>query len=141
MSPLGIVPKKVRNKFRLIHHISYPNGSSANDGIAPEHSSVSYTAADDAVEWIARQKLIIKIDHILHLLDDFLMAALSKELCQTYVDLFLTLCSYLGIPIAPEKTMGPSTIICFAGIELDSMSMEARLPLDRMGKCILTTLD
>jgi hypothetical protein len=30
----------------------------------------------------------------------------------------LELCSYLGIPIAPEKTFGPSSILSFAGIEL-----------------------
>ena len=197
VSPLGIVPKKIPNEFRLIHHLSYPNGFSVNDGIASEHSSVSYSTTDDAitlikqagrgsfmaktdiknafrllpihpddygllgmkwkglyyydkcmpmgcssscltfekfstaVEWIAKQRL--KIDHILHLLDDFLMAALSKELCQFYLDLFLKLCSYLGIPIAPGKTIGPATTICFAGI--DSISMEARLPLEKVEKC------
>ena len=41
-----------------------------------------------------------------------------------------------GIPIAPEKTCGPSTIISFAGIELDSIFLEARLPRDKIGKCI-----
>ena len=48
----------------------------------------------------------------------------------------MSLCSYLGIPIAPEKTCGPSTIMSFAGIELDSIFLEARLPLDKIGKCI-----
>ena len=32
-SPLGIVPKKDPSEFRLIHHLSYPNGSSVNDFI------------------------------------------------------------------------------------------------------------
>ena len=51
------------------------------------------------------------------------------------VALFLRLCSYLGIPMAPDKTVGPSTTISFAGIELDSQSMEARLPRDKIHKC------
>ena len=45
------------------------------------------------------------------------------------------LCSYLGIPMAPEKTVGPSTTIAFAGIELDSILMEARLPQEKIDKC------
>ena len=46
------------------------------------------------------------------------------------------LCSYLGIPMAPEKTVGPSTTIAFAGIELDSILMEARLPQEKIDKCL-----
>ena len=41
-----------------------------------------------------------------------------------------------GIPIAPEKTCGPATTLSFAGIELDSVSFEARLPLDKTDKCL-----
>ena len=31
ISPLGVVPKKTPGKFRIIHHLSYPEGSSVND--------------------------------------------------------------------------------------------------------------
>ena len=44
------------------------------------------------------------------------------------------MCKYLGVPIAPEKTVGPSTILTFAGIELDTNAMEARLPADKILK-------
>ena len=30
-SPVGIVPKKIPNEFRLIHRLSYPKGLSVND--------------------------------------------------------------------------------------------------------------
>ena len=83
---------------------------------------------------VAQSKL--RINHIIHLLDDFLIIAKSESLCQDQLNLFLELCSYLGIPIAPEKTCGPATTLCFAGIELDSVSFEARLPLDKIGKCL-----
>ena len=33
VSPLGVVPKKVPREFRFIHHLSFPHGSSINDGI------------------------------------------------------------------------------------------------------------
>ena len=36
--------------------------------------------------------------------------------------------------MAPDKTVGPSTSLSFAGIELDTIKMEARLPLDKLEK-------
>ena len=48
----------------------------------------------------------------------------------------MSLCSYLGIPIAPEKTCGPSTTMSFAGIELASLFWEARLPRYKIAKRI-----
>ena len=95
-------------------------------------SCLTFETFSTAVEWIARQRL--SIAHILHLLDDFLIVASSATLCQAQLDLFLNLCSYLGIPMAPEKTCGPATTLSFAGIELDSILSEARLPLDKIDK-------
>ena len=97
-------------------------------------SCLTFEMFSTAVEWIARNTR--KIDYILHILDDYLLVAPSEQLCQQQLDLFLSLCSYLGIPIAPEKTCGPSTIMSFAGIELDSIFLEARLPRDKIEKCI-----
>ena len=36
--------------------------------------------------------------------------------------------------MAPDKTVGPSTTLSFAGIELDTIVMEARFPLDKLEK-------
>lgn len=52
VSPLGIVPKKEHNKFRLIHHLFFPKGGSVNDSIDPEACLVSYTSFDAAVGWV-----------------------------------------------------------------------------------------
>ena len=65
------------------------------------------------------------------------MAALSFQQCCIHLQNFLSLCQYLGVPIAPEKTVGPQNILSFAGIELDTLSMEARLPADKIEKCKL----
>ena len=48
-SPLGVCPKKKPGSFRLIHHLSYPEGKSVNDGISAFDSSVSYTKLSDAI--------------------------------------------------------------------------------------------
>lgn len=52
VSPLGVVPKKVPGEYRLIHHLSYPKGSSVNDAIAPELCSVRYASMDHALSII-----------------------------------------------------------------------------------------
>ena len=55
-----------------------------------------------ALEWVAQNKL--HINHIVHLLDDFLIIAASHEICLRQLNLFVDLCGHFGIPIAPEKT-------------------------------------
>ena len=52
ISPLRIVPKKSPGEYRLIHHLSYPYGSSVNDGIAFENCTVTYARIDDAIQLI-----------------------------------------------------------------------------------------
>ena len=41
-----------------------------------------------------------------------------------------------GVPTAPEKTQGPSSVLTFAGIELDCLKFKARLPQEKVDKCI-----
>ncbi|KAK3094320.1 hypothetical protein FSP39_000299 [Pinctada imbricata] len=53
-SPLGLVPKKESGKFRMIHHLSFPEGGSINDGISHEHCAVKYQSLDDAVAQIKK---------------------------------------------------------------------------------------
>ena len=96
-------------------------------------SCKTFEALSTAVQWIAQTKL--GISYMLHLLDDFLIISGSHEQCPRELALFLELCSYLGIPTAPEKTVGPSTVLSFASIELDTLHSEARLPHDKVMRC------
>lgn len=50
VSPLGLVPKKNSGEFRVIHHLSYPEGTSVNDGIPSEFCSVQYQDIDE--QWL-----------------------------------------------------------------------------------------
>ena len=52
VSPLGVVPKKAKGEFRMIHHLSYPEGESVNDFIPDEMSSVTYAKIQDATSFI-----------------------------------------------------------------------------------------
>ena len=48
------------------------------------------------------------------------------------------MCADIGIPTAPDKTVRPTQVITFLGLELDSVAMEVRLPVDKLNRC--TTL-
>lgn len=53
-SPLGIVPKKTPSEFRLIQHLSFPQGSSINKFIPSDFLSVSYATFSDAISSLKR---------------------------------------------------------------------------------------
>ena len=48
-SPIGLVPKKNPGEFKLIHHLSWPEGNSVNHHIDPTMASVKYASFDDAI--------------------------------------------------------------------------------------------
>lgn len=52
-SLIGLVPKKDKDSFRVIHHLSYPEGESINDHIPPEKTRVVYQSVTDAVEMLS----------------------------------------------------------------------------------------
>ena len=86
-----------------------------------------------ALEWI-----VLKHNqgvNVLHILDDFLFIAPSFNLCDSALNSFKLICDDL----AYEKTVGPSTCLSFAGIELDTIEMCARLPLDKI-ECMKATI-
>ncbi|XP_069133139.1 uncharacterized protein [Argopecten irradians] len=199
ISPLGLVPKREPNEYRVIHHLSYPLGSSINDGIDPEDATVSYQSIDDAMSLIKRfgsGALMAKSDiesafrlipihpndyellgfqiegkfyfdrvlpmgcsiscrlfetfssaihwvmenkyHVagmVHILDDFLFVGPPADnKCMDDLTNFLQFCHCTSIPIKQSKTVHPCTRLTFLGIELDSVTMEARLPMDKVLK-------
>lgn len=54
VSPLGLVPKKEPGAFRLMHHLSYPDGASVNHGLLESTCSVSYCTLDVALDLARR---------------------------------------------------------------------------------------
>ena len=69
--------------------------------------------------WILHSK---GVDSALHYLDDFLILGPPDcQSCQAALDSTLATCESLGFPVAPEKIEGPSTVLTFLGIELDTV--------------------
>jgi len=72
---------------------------------------------------------------VINILDEFLFIGHSEAKCQVDLDNFVCVCRCIGVPIANEKTMGPTNALHFAGITLDTALMEACLPEDKLAKC------
>ena len=206
VSPLGLVPKKEPGEFRLIHHLSYPQGDSVNDHIDPDLCSVQYTKFDAAVqmiqrlgkgallaksdiksafrlipiakeefyllgfqfdglfyfdkalpfgcsiscatfelfasflEWAVRQRC--SVGELLHYLDDFLFGGRKdSNQCSLMMNSFQSCCDQMGVPVAVEKTEGPSTVIVFLGLELDSILMQIRIPMEKLAALVSAIRD
>ena len=187
VSPVQAIPKKTPGKYRLIHNLSAPHGSSVNEAIPNEVKSVTFCKISEVVDFLLQHKdeqifmskvdlkdafrivpinktdwgyLGMKIDNfyfvdtvlpmgcgtscaifqsitnalcwmvvkiipevsIFGYLDDFLIISNGKNKAQEHLAAFLKLCNDLGIPIAEEKTAGPTQSIVFLGIGLDSIN-------------------
>ena len=91
---------------------------------------VLFNGYADALEWIMRNE---GVQNLLHYLDDFLvLGPAGSGVCQAALCSMLSLCDKLGVPLAHEKIVGPTTSLVFLGILLDSTVMETRLPEDKL---------
>ncbi|CAH3176987.1 unnamed protein product, partial [Porites lobata] len=144
--------------FRLIQHLSYSQGTSVNDNIPDAHSSVHYASISDAIAvlkslgagcFLAKTDIKSAFRIIPIHPSDFPLLGMKWD-NQFFFDVCLPMglamshrfkqfrmCDYLGVPIAQEKTCGPSQVIQFAGITLDSINQGALLPEDKLQKCRL----
>ena len=97
---------------------------------AASSSCAIFESFSSALEWVAKYKF--NIEHIVHILDDFLCFVNNQ--CNKKLSTFLSMCLDLGVPIKQEKTEYATTCITFLGLELDSVKMEARLLQDKLLK-------
>lgn len=82
-------------------------------------SCVLFEQFSSFMEWVVRD--IAGVNSIIHYLDDFL--CLGPASSEVYVVLLATLehiAARFGIPLAPEKTEGPTTVLSYLGVVLDS---------------------
>ena len=83
----------------------------------------------DMLEWILRNNYGIHI----HYLDDyFTVGPPVSDQCSRALASTKATSTRLRVPLAPEKSVGPTTCIIFLGIELDSIELYARLPSDKL---------
>ena len=73
---------------------------------------------------------------IVSYLDDHLIISDSVQEARDHLESFANIASLINLPLADDKTAGPATILEFLGIELDTMSREARLPETKIKKAV-----
>ena len=74
-----------------------------------------------------------EVEHLFHYLDDYItVGPPATSVCLNNLAIIKQACHDTGTPIEESKSVGPATTITFLGMELDSVSMEIRLPQDKL---------
>ena len=89
-----------------------------------------FNAIADAIQWHVERE---GVDHVDHYLDDFIVIGPPRSpQCQQALDTMIRSCAHLGVPLASQKTVGPTTCLTFLGITIDTLANELRLPPDKL---------
>jgi hypothetical protein len=77
-----------------------------------------------------------------HILDDFIFVGCAgSSKCWDQLHSFLGICAQIGLPIKDSKTVYPCTDIAVHGLQLNSATMIASLPADKINKAITQLLN
>lgn len=85
------------------------------------------------LEFCVRDKL--GTDRLMHYMDDFLAvgAPIGGGLtCLEIIQEFRAVCKEVGVPLAHEKSEGPTTRLTFLGLEIDTVQMQVKVPVDKI---------
>jgi hypothetical protein len=73
-----------------------------------------------------------ELDTLYHYLDDFIFAEASgSRNCALLMDAFKSICHELGVPLADNKTVGPTTLLRFLGLLIDTVNMIVKITVDK----------
>ena len=84
----------------------------------------------DLLAWVLIN--IVGILFLLHYLDDFFLASDSSDTCSRYIANMLSFCHQAGIPIAHDKSVGPTSRMVYLGIEIDAATQVVSLPEEKL---------
>ena len=100
-----------------------------------------FNAVADALEWVMVNEGGAQVEFVIHYLDDFLFGGRpGSEACSRALDHGLRLCRTVGFPVMQEKVLGPATVLDFLGFIIDTVSMEIRLPAEKLSRIRQTIL-
>ena len=66
------------------------------------------------------------------MLDDFFTVHRLNMVCTNIISVFKLVCTQIGMPVAPDKSEGPTQIIEFLGLMIDIIKMVVRITTDKM---------
>ncbi len=103
------------------------------DGTLPfglRSAPLLFSTLGDAIEWMATRKGAAWLRHYL---DDFVAVGRKGTVdCERAMLIFKEVCGRLGMPLEESKEEGPSEVLTFLGLEIDSIKMEVRLPQEKL---------
>ena len=91
-----------------------------------------FTGLADALQWIMEKN---GVRNVFHYLDDFItLGPAGAPTCQKNLEGIIRICEQTGVPLDVEKSEGPSPVLTFLGMELDTIKLEIRLPVDKLAR-------
>lgn len=98
-----------------------------------------FESFSSAIEFIIKRK---GVSEMVHYLDDFLFIHPTRQGCLGALNEFRRVCAEIGVPLAEDKTVGPSQKLEFLGFEIDTCSQIVSLPKEKLvkGKEIISAL-
>ena len=89
-----------------------------------------FNSVAELVEWILVHSY--GIEDLLHYLDDFILAAPANSVvCASNLQVAIAVVPRLGLPLHPQKCLGPAFYMVILAIELDTAAQIARLSADK----------
>ncbi len=137
-----IAKADIESAFRIIpiSPKDYPllgfqwQGKYYHDRALPMGCSVScrtFELVSSALEWVLRSKF--HVPYMAHILDDFMFfGERGMSTCQSSLQHFFTLAAMINLPIKTSKTVLPTTKPIIYGIQVDTTTMQASLPQDKL---------
>ena len=86
------------------------------------------------LEWIVVNET--RRRYISHYLDDFPLLSHSDEDAQAFLDAFLDIMEQIGMPIAENKTIGPTPFLVYLGMLLNFLDQVLAIPEKKRTKCL-----
>ena len=99
------------------------------------HSSPApFNEYTDALQYAMQIK---KVQDLLHYLDDyFTVGPPDSSVCASYIVNMIATCKELGFTVNPKKVTKPDTTTNFLRVDIDSVTMEARIDPSHLSETI-----
>ena len=95
-------------------------------------ASISCKIVEDIaslIHWIVEKRAGHKF---VHYLDDFFTIHRLKMVCSSIMLVFKLVCDQIGMPVSPDKSEGPTQLIEFLGLMIETIDMVVRIPRAKM---------
>ena len=111
---LNLLGVKVEGKYFI--DCALPLGASISCKIFEDVASL--------IHWIVEKRAG---HNLVHYLDDFFTIHRLNMVCSNIMSVFKLICTQIGMPVSPDKLEGPTQVIEFFGLTIDTIQMVVRI--------------